>query len=147
LDQNQLISFLDIQAYNIIKTKKKMIDFPLYIVEALECENKANHSYSLLCKGCFDKSPPTMYENLIICGSSGLHVIIGILQVMGLSFVVWITFLVEREYILLLKIEGSFFFFMVMLILFFYIIAFPYLISNNLNILTIISSVYLVNLR
>jgi hypothetical protein len=124
-----------------------MIDFPIYIVESLECEIKANNSYSTLCKGCFDKSPPTMYENQIICGSSGLHVIIGVLQVMALSFVIWITFLVEREYILLLKIEGSFFLFIVIFILFFYIIAFPYMISNNLNILTIVSSVYSFNLR
>ena len=140
IDQNNLIEFINNLPYQMVTTKKKMIDLPLYIEEILESDIKSC-GFKIGLNNFLHNSVPNIYENLLIFGSSGFQLLINSIQLLTFLFVLWIVLIIFIEIQTLINTDEDLFIILFVIFFVVYIIYLPYLISSNINMFTLLSSV------
>ncbi len=125
---------------------KKIMDYPKYLESALKQQssdlktdniNVSQFNFNKL----YHSRPPTIYEDLIIFGTSGFFFLINIIQIIGFMFIIWSILFFFKEYSAVVKIEGEWFTYFFITLLLIYIVIFAVLLTTNIKWYTIISSV------
>jgi hypothetical protein len=139
VNKNNYLSYTDVE-FNQNSAFENFKEYPVYLDEVfskglmdklVEGNNHIN----------FHRRIPTLYEEQIIFGASGLSVLTNILQCLGFIFIAWTVLIFVKHMDAINSFYGSIMVAFIILALVIYVILYTYLISISLRWLTIISSV------
>ena len=146
VDKNNYMDFIDITANDFGMMRRiKIIDYPKYLENVLRQVASDSKTDSIdVSQFNFNKlyhsRPPSIYEDLILFGTTGLFLMINVVQMIGFMFIIWGMLFFFREYIVV-KSQGNLLAYLFVILLIFYLCVFAYILTINLKWYTIISSV------
>jgi hypothetical protein len=140
------MDYIDNGTYDFGLLSGKIIGFPKYLLSAKNQQSSDmkfdNINVSQLnFNKLYHNRPPTLYEDLIIFGTSGFYLLINVIQIIGFMFIIWTILFFFKEYTVIVKEQGNWFIYFFISLLLIYIVTFAIILTINLKWYTIISSV------
>jgi hypothetical protein len=140
------MDYIEIHPFDLGNTRSKIIDYPAYLEKALKdmsnSEDEILVSQYNLNKFLYDR-PPSLYEDIVFLGPTGLHLIHVFLQLSGFMLICWSVLILFKYLPAISAYYGKGMNWVLIITLLLYVFTYAYLLSLNLRWFTIISSVFM----